>query len=190
MRHDRSDEPGTWEELYHQVNGEESRRSARVRKLLEEQRALEQFEAWRSAAIDRLLTDLKHGAEMRAADFLEHTGLELKVATPIGARVAVPNGPEVRFLRLELGNALVHLYTSHVPGSLTHVHLLPSRGTSLRNNERLVSEPGAFIVRASDGSYELRYQRGDPEGRAAEVMSLDTLLFRAFRLLVQWSSEP
>jgi hypothetical protein len=77
-----------------------------------------------------------------------------------------------------------------VPGSLTHVHLLPSRGSSLKNNQRLVSEPGAFIVRSQSDRYELRYQRGDPEGRAAELMTLDTLLFRAFRLLVQWSSDP
>lgn len=190
MSPDAAHEPVTWEELYVQVNGEESRRSARVRQLLEEQRALERFEAWRTQAIDRLMQDLKAGAEARAQDFLSHTGLELKVTTPQGARVAVPNGPEVRFLRLSLGNALVHLYTSHVPGSLTHIHLLPSRGTSLRNNERLVSEPGAFIVRRDDDGYELRYQRGDPEGVAAERMTLDTLLFRAFRLLVQWSSDP
>jgi hypothetical protein len=187
---DRANEPETWEELYTQVNGEESRRSARVRQLLQEQQALEQFEAWRSRAIDQLMNDLREGAESRAEDFLEHTGLELRVATPHTARVTVPNGPEVRFLRLELGNALVHVYTSHVPGSLTHVHLLPSRGTSIRNNERLVSEPGAFIVRTQGEGYELRYQRGDPEGRAAEVMTLDTLLFRGFRLLVQWSGDP
>lgn len=183
-------EPETWAELYVQVNGEESRRSARARQLAEEQRALEQFEAWRRRAIDQLMQDMMHAAQARAQDFVLHTGLELQVSYPTGARVAVPNGPEVRFLRLGLGNALVHVYTSFVPGSLTHVHLLPSRTSSLRNNERLVSEPGAFIVRTADDGYELRHQRGDPDGAEASVMSLDTLLFRAFRLLVQWSSDP
>ena len=45
------------------------------------------------------------------------------------------------------------------------------------------------IVEEDDG-YELRFQRGDPEGRPSQTMPLDTLVFRAFRLLVEWSSDP
>lgn len=149
------------------------------------------FEQWRSSAIERLFDSLKSAAEARAKDFFAHTGLELELAYPIAPRVTLPNdGPEVRFMKLGLGSALVHIYTSHMPGSLTHIHLLPSRTTSLRNNERLVSEPGAFIVRTAHDGFELRFQRGDPEGRPSQVMPLDTLVFRTFRLLVAWSSDP
>jgi hypothetical protein len=183
-------EPATWEQLFEQVNGEESRRSFVERRLAEEAEALEQFEAWRREAIERLMQELKSGAETRARQFLEQTGLSLEVAYPLSPQIpAPPGGPEVKFLRLALGNALVHVYTSHMPGSLTHVHLLPSRSSSLRKNERLVSEPGAFIVRKGENGFELRYQRGDPEGHSSQVMHLDVLLFRAFRLLVHWSAD-
>lgn len=183
-------EPGNWDELYAHVNGAESRRTRLERKRAEEALALEQFEQWRSSAIDRVMGDLKRLAEARAEEFRERTGRDLEVAYPAVPRVVGFGGaPEVRFLRLQLGGAVVHVYTSHAPGSLTHVHLLPSRQSSLRNNERLISEPGAFIVRKGEDGYELRYQRGDPEGHSSQAMSLDTLLFRAFRLLVRWSDD-
>lgn len=184
-----AEEPLTWEELYEQVNGVESRRSQAVRQLSKEAEALEMFEVWRGAAIDRLMDDLRCRAQARAREFRDRTGLTLEVTYPAGPHVTPLSGPEVRFLRLGLGNALVHIYTSHAPGSPTHIHLLPSRSASLRNNERLISEPGAFIVRRADDSYELRYQRSDPEGHPSQTMAVDELLFRAFRLLARWNSD-
>ncbi len=179
-----------WDQLYKHFNNVESRRSAELRRQVEEQEALREFEVWCSDAIERLMNDIKTAALARSEEFLRKTGHELTVQYPSGAPILAPSGgPEIRFLKLGLGDAQVHVYSSHAAGGLTHIHLLPSRTTSLKHNDRLVSEPGAFIVRRTDNQYELRFLRGDPEGVAGLPMSLDALLFRAFRLLVRWAQD-
>jgi hypothetical protein len=179
-----------WDALYTEFLDAESRRAERAKRQAEEQEALKEFESWSSHTIDNLMTDVKSIAEGRSREFLERTGRTLEVQYPSGPAIAGPNGdPEIRFLRLSLGSARVHVYTSHARGGTTHVHLLPSRGDSLQKNHRLVSEPGAFIVRAADDTYELRFLRGDPGGKTGSPMSLDMLMFKAFRLLVRLAED-
>jgi hypothetical protein len=179
-----------WTELYDEFLGAESRRAERAKRQAEEQEALREFEHWSTDTVDRLMADVKRIAEGRSREFLERTGHTLEVQYPSGPSIAGPSGdPEIRFLRLSLGSARVHVYSSHARGGTTHVHLLPSRGDSLQRNHRLVSEPGAFIVRGADDRYELRYLRGDPAGKTGAPMSLDTLMYKAFRLLVRLAED-
>jgi hypothetical protein len=179
-----------WNELYDEFLDSESRRVARAKRQAEEQEALREFEVWSAQTIENLMADVKRLAEGRSREFLERTGHTLEVQYPSGPSIAGPNGdPEIRFLRLSLGTARVHIYSSHARGGTTHVHLLPSRGDSLQKNHRLVSEPGAFIVRGAGDRYELRYLRGDPGGKTGAPMSLDTLMFKAFRLLVRLAED-
>lgn len=181
-------EPKDWDELFARFNLVESRRSAELQRQVEEAEALREFEDWCQRALERLMQDLKRLALSRSAEFVQRTGQELLVQYPSGPTISASRGgPEIRFLKLGLASAQVHVYSSHARGGLTHIHLLPSRSTSLRENDRLVSEPGAFIVRRPDDEYELRFLRGDPEGPAGSAMPLDVLLFRAFRLLVRWA---
>lgn len=179
-----------WDDLYAHFNHQESRRNDVLRREAEEAAALLEFEEWCERAIQTLMEDICAGAQTRSREFEERTGHVLEVEYPSGTPiVGVRGGPEIRFLRMGLGSAQVHVYSSHARGGLTHIHLLPSRQNSLKHNERLVSEPGAFIVRRPDNRYELRFLRGDPEGPAGLPMSLETLLFRAFRLLVRWAED-
>jgi hypothetical protein len=180
-----------WERLYDEYTDAESRRAERQRKLDEEEAALQEFEGWTRGATEQLMRDLRTAAEERSETFLQRTGHTLQVEYPSGPTIALPEGgPEIRFLRLSLGEARVHVYSSHTPGGLVHIHLLPSRRDSLQHNQRLLSEPGAFVVRRADDGYELRFLNGDPEGVARSAMSADGLLFKAFRLLVHWAADP
>ncbi|MEN9580716.1 MAG: hypothetical protein RJA70_3725 [Pseudomonadota bacterium] len=183
-------EPKDWDELFDHFSLAESRRTAELQRQAHEADALREFEAWCQIAIERLMQDIKRVALARSAVFVEKTGRELLVQYPSGPPISTSRGgPEIRFLKLGIAGAQVHVYSSHARGGLTHIHLLPSRSTSLRENDRLVSEPGAFIVRRPDDDYELRFLRGDPEGPAGTPMSIDVLIFRAFRLLFRWAEE-
>jgi hypothetical protein len=180
--------PNNWEQLYDHYRGAESRRREEELRHAEELQALEDFEAWSRSSTEQLMADLREAANQRSESFSTRTGHELSVEYPSGPPITVPEGgPEIRFLRLALGAARVHLYSSHTPGGLIHIHLLPSRQTSLSHNQRLLSEPGAFLVRLENNAYELRHLPGDPEGEQGTPMTLDGLLFKAFRLLVNWA---
>jgi hypothetical protein len=186
-----AEDDAAWDELYQRYSDAESRRDERQRKLAEERAALAEFEAWTRRATEQLMLDLATVARERSLAFLERTHHPLEVEYPSGPAISLPDGgPEIRFLRLSLGDARVHVYSSHTPGGLIHIHLLPSRRDSLQHNQRLLSEPGAFVVRLPDDSYELRFLAGDPEGVPRSPMSLDGLLFKAFRLLVYWAEDP
>ncbi len=181
-------QPNDWDELYAHYCGAENRRLEAEQRIAEELAALEDFEAWSRAATSRLMEDLQRQALTRSEHFRERTGHPLAVEYPSGPAIRVPDGgPEIRFLCLGLDEARVHIYSSHTLGGLIHVHLLPSRKNSLTHNQRLLSEPGAFLVRLPSDDYELRHLPGDPEGEAGTAMSLDALLFKAFRLLVHWA---
>lgn len=185
-----SDRPHNWDELYEHFKGAESRRLEQAQRYAEELAALEDFEAWSRRATEQVMFDLRAEAQRRSKDFLVRTGHELAVEYPSGPPIQVPEGgPEIRFLCLSLGDARVHIYSSHTPGGLIHVHLLPSRKNSLSHNQRLLSEPGAFLVRLESDGYELRFLPGDPEGEAGSALPLDALLFKAFRLLVSWAEN-
>ncbi len=184
-------QPHNWDELYAHYCGAENRRLEQERRYAEELAALEDFEAWSRVATGQLMEDLRQLALLRSEDFEQHTDHSLSVEYPSGPAIRVPDGgPEIRFLCLGLEEARVHIYSSHTPGGLIHVHLLPSRKNSLTHNQRLLSEPGAFMVRLPSNDYELRHLPGDPEGAPGTAMALDGLLFKAFRLLVHWADAP
>jgi hypothetical protein len=179
-----------WNELYGEFMEAESRRRERAKRRAEEEDALREFEQWSSRTTERLMNDVKRIAEGRSREFLARTGHTLVVQYPSGPSISGPSGdPEIRFLRLSLGAARVHVYSSHARGGTTHIHLLPSRGDSLQRNHRLVSEPGAFLVRTSDENYELRFLRGDPADKSGSPMPLDLLMFKAFRLLIRIAED-
>jgi hypothetical protein len=180
-----------WGLLYDYFVEAEKHRDELKRKRQEDVAAIQEFEQWCQGAIDRLMNDLKHQALRRSEEFLAATGQTLEVQYPSGPPIMVPDqGPEIRFLKIALGDSQVHIYSSHAVGGVTHIHLLPSQRNSLRENHRLVSEPGAFLVRRPDDHYELRHMRGDPSGPAGSPMTGDNLLYRAFRLLILWAEEP
>jgi hypothetical protein len=180
--------PLDWEQLYQYYSGADSRRADQERRYAEELAALHDFEAWSQRASELVMEDLRRLAIERSRIFEERTGQALSVEYPSGPAIQVPQGgPEIRFLSLALGEARVHIYSSHTPGGLIHLHLLPSRRNSLSHNQRLLSEPGAFLVRQEDDTYQLRFQPGDPDAKLGAPMALDVLLFRAFRMLVQWA---
>lgn len=178
-----------WPELYEQLGSAEKRRAIRELQRKADQEALAEYERWSKRTVAAVMEDLARAAQTRAAELLDATGKQLEVEYPSGPTVVGASGDaEIRFLRLSLGKACVHVYSSHARGSTTHIHLLPAFTDSLKKNHRLVSEPGAFVVRRSDDLYELRYFRGDPAA-TTEVMTVDMLLYKALRLLVRCSED-
>lgn len=179
-----------WPELYEQLGSAEKRRALREMQRKADQEALAEYERWSKRTVAAVMEDLARSAQTRAAELLEATGKQLEVEYPSGPTVVGAAGDaEIRFLRLSLGKACVHVYSSHARGSTTHIHLLPAYTDSLKKNHRLVSEPGAFVVRRGDDQYELRYLRGDPYAGNAEVMTMDMLLYKALRLLVRCNED-
>lgn len=179
-----------WPELYEQLGSAEKRRAMREMQRKADQEALAEYERWSKRTVAAVMEDMARAAQTRAAELLEATGKQLEVEYPSGPTVVGASGDaEIRFLRLSLGKACVHVYSSHARGSTTHIHLLPAFTDSLKKNHRLVSEPGAFVVRRPDDQYELRYLRGDPYAGNAEVMTMDMLLFKALRLLVRCTED-
>lgn len=179
-----------WPELYEQLGSAEKRRALREMQRKADQEALAEYERWAKRSVAAVMEDMAKAAQTRAEELLEATGKHLEVEYPSGPTVVGAAGDaEIRFLRLSLGKACVHVYSSHARGSTTHIHLLPAFTDSLKKNHRLVSEPGAFVVRRPDDHYELRYLRGDPYAGAAEVMTMDMLLFKALRLLVRCTED-
>jgi hypothetical protein len=179
-----------WPELYEQLGSAEKRRAMREMQRKADQEALAEYERWSKRTVAAVMEDLARSAQTRAAELLDATGKQLEVEYPSGPTVVGAAGDaEIRFLRLSLGKACVHVYSSHARGSTTHIHLLPAYTDSLKKNHRLVSEPGAFVVRRGDDQYELRYLRGDPYAGNAEVMTMDMLLYKALRLLVRCNED-
>jgi hypothetical protein len=179
-----------WPELYEQLGSAEKRRALREMQRKADQEALAEYERWSKRTVAAVMEDMARAAQTRAAELLEATGKQLEVEYPSGPTVVGAAGDaEIRFLRMSLGKACVHVYSSHARGSTTHIHLLPAFTDSLKKNHRLVSEPGAFVVRRPDDQYELRYLRGDPYAGNAEVMTMDMLLFKALRLLVRCTED-
>lgn len=179
----------SWSELYEQLGSAEKRRALRELQRKADQEALAEYERWAKRTIVAVMEDLAHAARTRAAELLEATGKQLDVEYPSGPTVVGTSGDaEIRFLKLSLGKACVHVYSSHARGSTTHIHLLPAFTDSLKKNHRLVSEPGAFVVRRPDDRYELRYFRGDPAA-TNEAMTVDMLLYKALRLLVRCAED-
>jgi hypothetical protein len=178
-----------WRELYEQLGSAEKRRALRELQRKADQQALAEYERWAKRSIVEVMEDLAQAARLRAAELLEATGKQLDVEYPSGPTVVGASGDaEIRFLKLSLGKGCVHVYSSHARGSTTHIHLLPAFTDSLKKNHRLVSEPGAFVVRRSDDRYELRYFRGDPAA-TNEAMTVDLLLYKALRLLVRCAED-
>ncbi len=178
-----------WPELYEQLGSAEKRRAIRELQRKADQEALAEYERWSKRTVAAVMEDLARAAQTRANELLDATGKQLEVEYPSGPTVVGASGDaEIRFLRLSLGKACVHVYSSHARGSTTHIHLLPAFADSLKKNHRLVSEPGAFVVRRSDDLYELRYFRGDPAA-SHEAMTVDMLLYKALRLLVRCSED-
>jgi hypothetical protein len=176
--------------LYEQLGSAEKRRALREMQRKADQEALAEYERWSKRTVAAVMEDMARAAQTRAAELLEATGKQLEVEYPSGPTVVGAAGDaEIRFLRMSLGKACVHVYSSHARGSTTHIHLLPAFTDSLKKNHRLVSEPGAFVVRRPDDQYELRYLRGDPYAGNAEVMTMDMLLFKALRLLVRCTED-
>lgn len=178
-----------WPELYEQLGSAEKRRALRELQRKADQDALAEYERWATRSVATVMEDLARAAQLRASELLEATGKHLEVEYPSGPTVVGASGDaEIRFLKLSLGKACVHVYSSHARGSTTHIHLLPAFTDSLKKNHRLVSEPGAFVVRRPDDQYELRYFRGDPAA-TNDVMTVDLLLYKALRLLVRCSED-
>lgn len=179
-----------WPELYEQLGSAEKRRAIKELQRKADEEALAEYERWSKRTVAAVMEDLARTAQTRGGELLEATGKRLEVEYPSGPTVVGALGDaEIRFLRLSLGKACVHVYSSHARGSTTHIHLLPAFTDSLKKNHRLVSEPGAFVVRRSDDQYELRYFRGDPHSGDAEAMTVDMLLYKALRLLVRCSED-
>jgi len=175
-----------WDDLYEQLSSADKRREMRTMQREAEEAALAEYERWAAEAVASVMSDLKQAAEQRSHQLHGRTGKVLEVEYPSGPTITGVAGEcEIRFLRLGLGRACVHVYSSHSRGSTTHIHLLPAFADSLQKNHRLVSEPGAFIVRGANDHYELRSFRGDPYASDAQAMSVDMLLYKALRLLAR-----
>lgn len=178
-----------WPALYEEL-GTNNRKALREKQRRADEVALAEYERWSRRMVSVVMEDLAAAARTRALELFTANGKTLEVEYPSGPPVIGASGDaEIRFLRLSLGKACVHVYSSHARGSSTHIHLLPAYTDSLKKNHRLVSEPGAFVVRGNDDSYELRYFRGDPYGAATETMTIDTLLYKALRLLARCSDD-
>lgn len=181
--------PANWSALYEEL-GSNNRKALREKQRQADLEALAEYERWSKRMVSVVMEDLATAARIRASELFAATGKALDVEYPSGPPVVGASGDaEIRFLRLSLGKVCVHVYSSHVRGSSTHIHLLPAFTDSLKKNHRLVSEPGAFVVRGSDDSYELRYFRGDPYGAATDTMTIDTLLYKALRLLARCNDD-
>lgn len=179
-----------WPALYEELGSHTNRKALRERQRQADLEALAEYERWSKRMVGTVMEDLARAARTRATELFNATGKTLDVEYPSGPPVVGASGDaEIRFLRLSLGKACVHVYSSHARGSSTHIHLLPAFTDSLKKNHRLVSEPGAFVVRRPDDQYELRYFRGDPYGAATDTMTVDTLLYKALRLLARCTDE-
>jgi hypothetical protein len=179
-----------WPALYEELGSRTNRKVIREKQKQADLEALAEYERWSKRVIGRVMDDLAVAARIRATELFNATGKTLEVEYPSGPPVVGASGDaEIRFLRLSLGKVCVHVYSSHARGSSTHIHLLPAFTDSLKKNHRLVSEPGAFVVRRHDDQYELRYFRGDPYGEATDTMTVDTLLYKALRLLARCGED-
>ncbi len=179
-----------WPALYEELGSNHSRKALREKQRQADLEALADYERWSKRMVGIVMEDLAAAARKRAGELFSATTKTLEVEYPSGPPVVGASGDaEIRFLRLSLGKACVHVYSSHARGSSTHIHLLPAFTDSLKKNHRLVSEPGALVVRRSDDEYELRYFRGDPYGAATDIMTIDTLLYKALRLLARCTED-
>lgn len=177
-----------WEELFERFRMVQSRRGEVVQKLQEAERARQEFEDWVFAIVPRVMSDIRRHADARAAQFKEQTGGIVSVVGPDPAAPLHRQAPWISYLTLGLANALVHIYATRGGGARLYLQLMPEDASWAQKNHRVVSQAGCFVVR-QNGSYELHYLRGDPDGDPQQVMPVDALIYRAFDLLTDLSSS-
>lgn len=175
-----------WQQLYERLGDEEQRQRARALRHEAEQAALADHERWSALALGAVMAALKEAADRRAEELRASTGRELEVEYPCGPVVVSQSGDcEIGFMRLSLGRACVHIYSSRRRGCSPHIHLLPAFADSVKKNHRLISEPGAFLVRSGADGYELRCRPGNAGERLSDPTSVDALLYKALGLLAR-----
>lgn len=170
----------SWEDLFDKVREQPVlERPSQINML----RRME-FDRWALGIVPRVMRDVHTVAQRQALQFLDHTGATVNVAEPEPPQSVNPRAPWLAYITLSLGETLLHLYATRGGGARLSLHMLPDDAAWAQKNQRVVSHAGCFVVRQDEG-YELHYLRGDPGGGPQDVMSLDTLVFRAFELLVQ-----
>jgi len=129
------------------------------------------------------MTDIQQAVERRSVDFRSRTGADLVVKRPDPSKIQNPKAPWLSYFTLGLGHTLLHIYATRGGGRRLSVHMIPDDATLVPKNQRVLSQAGCLVVRSDEG-YELRYLRGDEDGDPRQVIPVDTLIDRAFELLV------
>lgn len=153
----------------------------RVR-LSEEQRereaAIAEFDNWCARAVESVMQQCHVDAQNRAREFFEHTGHQIAVRYPDAPPIVTDDTISVLCLTIELGQAVVHVYSSRTSGRMPYIHITYASGSKTR---RLLCIAGCALVRTGPEDFALReIVRGEPQ----RVINADDLVFRAFELLV------
>ena len=171
-----------WEELFAKVRDLRAGQERRVPPEEEAKRRRE-FDQWVLGVAPKVMSDIRKEVEQRAVELGKHSGVAVGVVGPNPQGDINPKAPWLSYLTLNLGSTLLHIYAARGGGSRLSVHMVPDDGAWARKNRRVVSNAGCFVVR-TQGGYELRYLRGDPDGGPKDVMPVGSLVYRAFDLLV------
>ena len=160
--------PTTWPGLYDEVD----RLDLSSRRLLA---ARAEFESWARSAEAGALAALHARALLRAAELFERTGLELSVEPrdPAGRRP----------VSFRLGSSRLDLYSVREPETAPCVHLGVQRGATSTRSPVFTTLPGVLLVRSGEAPFDV-LALPIPESGAPERTSLESLLLRAFGVLI------
>ena len=189
---------GDWDALYRRVRkaDERSRALEREERAAREEEA--ELDAWCDRVTNIVMRAVRDHAMRRARDFEKESGKTIKVKYPSYPSVGdAAGGPTMKFMRFALDGVRLHLYSHRAPGSLPHLHwvIAPRRpgprsedeSTEARDvvRQQVHTSPSCVIARLPDDVFELRLIRdGGDDGPAATPVTVDDVVYRAFRLLI------
>lgn len=180
-----------WAKLYRKFNDVVSEQEQRARRALAEATARAKFEAWSEWANEEAVRVVSDLLTRRAQEFEQQTGNHVDVRVPREPPVEMgQGGPRMSFIRAELSNVTVDLYSHCEPGTLPVLHLVrrrmePEQEPASRRRHVVISVPVCTVFQRPDNGWELR--RVGSSGRATSdgaLMDPDELVFDLFEMLV------
>jgi hypothetical protein len=172
-----------WDALYNRFKEAQSVRSDALARAQEAERLKADFNRWTLKIVNHILVDIGKAAETYAVDFEKKTNAKVTIRAPDVNSPPNPDAPWLSYIKMRLNDTLVYVYATRGGGAQLHIHMIPDEVSWTDRNRRLCSVAGCFVVRSGE-DYELHYLKGDPEGSTKDKMPLETMVFRAFELLV------
>ena len=175
-----------WRALYDEYRESETERLERARLERQAESQRRAYEAWARASVEKVLGEVACCAERRSEELTRHAGVRIRVSPPHRAPRAARG--EITFVEIRHDEGAVYVYAYLELGHAPLLYFLIPGDVGFLDHPkhpRLISLPGARLVRSPDGEVLLRRVSRDGTTADPSDLGVDDIVFRAFELLLR-----